>query len=336
MYLCKLRRRCPRNKAGIIWFDQCFVEITAIEVMEVNYDNNFYMHNPNKVMGDAKSFNKETMAFLEQLALEATRKDNMEDGMMALYSAREKMVGTKKLYAMVQCTRDVFMFKTMCKECLERIISQYPKCCDGKQGGRVLGTSYTAHGEAPNSGNFVFQCRGDSYGSICGSCYATAVAGLRKRCQRYKGAIIWYDQCFLKVSTINSPPTKMDYENTFPMHNPNNINGDTQLFNQKMKNFLYELALKADKPKADGTGLLYYAAGTKRLGKNKLYAMVQCTLDIFHCKVCLEWSIKELSKCCEGKQGARVLGTSCNVRVLLRAKKSDRVDWSKTIRVFSR
>jgi len=141
MYLCKLRRRCPRNKGGIIWFDQCFVEITAIEVMEVNYDNNFYMHNPNKVMGDAKSFNKETMAFLEQLALEATRKDNMEDGMMALYSAREKMVGTKKLYAMVQCTRDVFMFKTMCKECLERIISQYPKCCDGKQGGRVLGTS---------------------------------------------------------------------------------------------------------------------------------------------------------------------------------------------------
>jgi len=137
---------------------------------------------------------------------------------------------------------------------------------------------------------------------------------LRKRCQRYKGAIIWYDQCFLKVSTINSPPTKMDYENTFSMHNPNNINGDTQLFNQKMKNFLYELALKADKPKADGTGLLYYAAGTKRLGKNKLYAMVQCTLDIFHCKVCLEWSIKELSKCCEGKQGARVLGTSCNVR----------------------
>jgi len=106
----------------------------------------------------------------------------------------------------------------------------------------------------------------------------------------------------------------MDYENTFSMHNPNNINGDTQLFNQKMKNFLYELALKADKPKADGTGLLYYAAGTKRLGKNKLYAMVQCTLDIFHCKVCLEWSIKELSKCCEGKQGARVLGTSCNVR----------------------
>ncbi|KAL9829642.1 putative Gnk2-like domain-containing protein [Arabidopsis thaliana] len=179
----------------------------------------------------------------------------------------------------------------------------------------IFGTvSDTAHGEAPNSGNFVFQCRGDSYGSICGSCYATAVAGLRKRCQRYKGAIIWYDQCFLKVSTINSPPTKMDYENTFPMHNPNNINGDTQLFNQKMKNFLYELALKADKPKADGTGLLYYAAGTKRLGKNKLYAMVQCTLDIFHCKVCLEWSIKELSKCCEGKQGARVLGTSCNVR----------------------
>ncbi|EOA32790.1 hypothetical protein CARUB_v10016100mg [Capsella rubella] len=139
--ISELRKRCLRNKGGIIWFDQCFVEITAIEVMEVSYKNNFYMHNPNNVSGDAKSFNMETIAFLKQLMLEANRKDNMEGRMMALYAAGEKMIRTKKLYAMVQCTRDVFMFKTLCKECLERIISEYPKCCDGKRGGRVLGTS---------------------------------------------------------------------------------------------------------------------------------------------------------------------------------------------------
>ncbi|KAL9292291.1 putative cysteine-rich repeat secretory protein 36 [Arabidopsis thaliana] len=51
-----------------------------------------------------------------------------------------------------------------------------------------------------------------------------------------------------------------------------------------------------------------------RLGTKNLYAMVQCALDIFECKVCLEWSINELSKCCHSKKGARFLGTSCNIR----------------------
>jgi len=51
-----------------------------------------------------------------------------------------------------------------------------------------------------------------------------------------------------------------------------------------------------------------YAAGEMRLGTKNLYAMVQCALDIFECKVCLEWSINELSKCCHSKKGARFFG----------------------------
>ncbi|VVB16702.1 unnamed protein product [Arabis nemorensis] len=33
-------------------------------------------------------------------------------------------------------------------------------------------------GTAPNVITIIFQCRGDSYGSKCRSCYATAVAGV--------------------------------------------------------------------------------------------------------------------------------------------------------------
>ncbi|BAB01389.1 unnamed protein product [Arabidopsis thaliana] len=53
------------------------------------------------------------------------------------------------------------------------------------------GFTHTSRGEAPNFVTIVFQCRGDSYGSKCRSCYATPISGIRRRCQGYKGAIIW-------------------------------------------------------------------------------------------------------------------------------------------------
>ncbi|EOA31938.1 hypothetical protein CARUB_v10015177mg [Capsella rubella] len=171
------------------------------------------------------------------------------------------------------------------------------------------GFTHTSHGEAPNFITIVFQCRGDSYGSRCSSCYATAVAELRKRCQRYKGGIIWYDQCFLDVS-----PRKNDYKNIFSMHNPKNVIEGTESFNKKTRDFLYELMVEATRPNRPNKNMFFYAAGEKRLGEKKLYAMVQCAQDILHCKGCLEWSIKELPKCCDAKQGARVLGTECSLR----------------------
>ncbi|CAN8274300.1 unnamed protein product [Cochlearia groenlandica] len=141
-----LRRRCPRNKGGIIWFDQCFVELTSINMIDarsknIDYENNFSLHNPNKVSGDANSFNKETTSFLKMLTLKANNENNKgENGEMALYASGEKKLGgTMKLYAMVQCIRDKYYMTKLCKECLETIISEFSKCCDGKQGGRILG-----------------------------------------------------------------------------------------------------------------------------------------------------------------------------------------------------
>ncbi|CAA7030247.1 unnamed protein product [Microthlaspi erraticum] len=175
----------------------------------------------------------------------------------------------------------------------------------------VDGFIHLSNGEPPVT--VIFQCRGDSYGSTCRSLFATAIAELRRRCPGNKGATIWYDQCFLDIGTINASPRKIDYKNTFSMHNPNNVNGDKVLFNKKTRDLLYELILKADQAMPNSNSLQYYAAGEKMIGTKKLYAMVQCAQDISDCKGCLEWSIKELSKCCDSKQGGRVLGTSCNL-----------------------
>ncbi|EOA32580.1 hypothetical protein CARUB_v10015870mg [Capsella rubella] len=134
-------------------------------------------------------------------------------------------------------------------------------------------------------------------------------------CPRNKGGTIWYDQCFLDVSMINEhAPRLMNYENIYTMHSPNNMKGDTNSFNKKTTDFLHNLIVKADTTDVDGINFLYYAAGELRLGKKTLYGMVQCAKDIRSCKGCLEWSIRQLSKCCDGKQGGRVLTTSCNLR----------------------
>ncbi|BAB01380.1 unnamed protein product [Arabidopsis thaliana] len=81
----------------------------------------------------------ETSALLEELTNKATDKNNMIGNKFVLYAAGDKRIGTKNVYAMVQCTKD--LVTTTSAACFEWIFKMFSKCCEGKQGGRVLGTS---------------------------------------------------------------------------------------------------------------------------------------------------------------------------------------------------
>ncbi|XP_018485940.2 cysteine-rich repeat secretory protein 34-like [Raphanus sativus] len=171
------------------------------------------------------------------------------------------------------------------------------------------------HTTTPDFVSVIFQCRGDSYGSKCRTCADTAIAGFRKKCPSNKGVIIWYDQCLLYISTIKEKGlTKINYKNIFSMHNPNNVRGDAKLFAMRVVDFFSELTLQVDKISSNDYNHIFYAAGDKKLGKNKVYAMVQCTDVTLDCKNCLAWSITKLFKNNIIKQGARILGTNCDVR----------------------
>ncbi|CAH8356525.1 unnamed protein product [Eruca vesicaria subsp. sativa] len=170
-------------------------------------------------------------------------------------------------------------------------------------------------GEAPDSANVMFQCRGDTRGSKCNTCGDTAVAGFRKRCSMNKGGVIWYDQCFLWVSAINEDVQfKTDYKNIFPMYNPNNVRGDAKLFAKRVVDFLFELILTIPITTKRGSFLNLYSAGEKKLGKNTLYAMIECVSSTLDYESCLAWSINKLFKNGDIKQGGRVLGMNCVIR----------------------
>ncbi|CAN7106103.1 unnamed protein product [Brassica rapa subsp. narinosa] len=130
----ELRKRCPNNKAGIIWYDNCLVKYSSTNFFgKIDYENRFYLYNVNNVSNPA-SFNTQTKAILTELTKKATA-----GGHQKLFATGEKSLGEKKLYGLVQCTRD--LRSESCKACLDGIIGELPNCCDGKEGGRVVGGS---------------------------------------------------------------------------------------------------------------------------------------------------------------------------------------------------
>ncbi|XP_023641351.1 putative cysteine-rich repeat secretory protein 21 [Capsella rubella] len=175
-----------------------------------------------------------------------------------------------------------------------------------------FGFVYSSNGDAPNAVFIKLQCRGDSYFSKCRSCLATAKSEISRRCPKNKGTIIWYDHCVLEISPSDTFD-KIDYENSFDMYNAKDVKSDLEAFNKNTWDLLNELKEKANKKSKKD---FMFAAGEKSLGTKKLYAMVQCTKDLTpnNCNVCLKWIMGKLPKCCKGKEGGRVLSTSCNFR----------------------
>ncbi|XP_039156017.1 cysteine-rich repeat secretory protein 38-like [Eucalyptus grandis] len=152
-------------------------------------------------------------------------------------------------------------------------------------------------------------CRGDTSPSDCKACVADAGAEIRRHCPRNKWAIIWYDDCMFKYLDTDFFG-QIDNANKFYMWNLKNVS-DPEAFNGKVWGLLTGLVEEAyTVPKL-------YATGEMGLeDKTKLYGLVQCTRDLSatECKECLEGAIGELPSCCDGKEGGRGVGGSCNFR----------------------
>ncbi|XP_054792600.1 cysteine-rich repeat secretory protein 38-like [Prosopis cineraria] len=152
-------------------------------------------------------------------------------------------------------------------------------------------------------------CRGDVSASDCRTCVSEASSEIRKLCPYNKGAIIWHDKCMYKYLDADFFG-QVDETNKFYMWNLQTVS-DPATFNYKTKELLSQLAYQASvKPKM-------FATGEVKIGESKtLYGLTQCTRDLSgnDCKKCLDDAISELPNCCDGKQGGRVVGGSCNFR----------------------
>jgi hypothetical protein len=152
-------------------------------------------------------------------------------------------------------------------------------------------------------------CRGDVKATDCRTWVNEATREIHQRCPYNKGAIIWYDNCLLKYVNTDFFG-KIDNQNKFYLWNWRDVSEPTT-FNQKTRELLSLLAKEAS-----ATPKLYAVGEAELEESRKLYGLAQCTRDLStrNCFKCLDGIIGELPRCCDGKEGGRVVGGSCNIR----------------------
>ncbi|KAM7492324.1 hypothetical protein LguiA_035245 [Lonicera macranthoides] len=170
-----------------------------------------------------------------------------------------------------------------------------------------FGLTSTGHHQAKAFG--LSLCRGDVSPTNCKSCVADASSQIRTHCPNSKEAVIWYDNCLLKYSNTDFFG-KVDQRTRFYMLNLQNVS-DYENFNARTKELLSGLAKEAS-----GTPKMYASGETDVVVAKKVYGMVQCTRDVSRvdCRKCLDGAISQLPSCCNGKEGGRVVGATCNIR----------------------
>ncbi|KAI4298621.1 hypothetical protein L6164_032157 [Bauhinia variegata] len=164
----------------------------------------------------------------------------------------------------------------------------------------------------PNSDrvNAFGLCRGDVKPSNCRSCLENSRVLLPQKCPVQKAAIGGYDECMLYYS--NRSISGLVEPFTIYMWSVGNASEWNQ-YNQVVRDLLDKITSAA----ASGDSHLKFAAANATGPRSQdIYGSVQCKPDLSEqeCSSCLTGAISEISECCNGKLGGRVIKPNCNFR----------------------
>ncbi|XP_052203600.1 cysteine-rich receptor-like protein kinase 25 isoform X1 [Diospyros lotus] len=170
--------------------------------------------------------------------------------------------------------------------------------------------SFTAGNISSDRVYGLFLCRGDVSSEACRRCVVIASVDILKLCPTQREAIVWYDDCLLRYSN----QSVFSNQGLVYMSNTQDI-GTSSLakFKQVLDETMGDIANQAAR---NQSGRKFATKDANFSGDQKLYTLAQCTADlsISACNSCLADANSRLPDCCDGKQGGRVLKSSCNVR----------------------
>lgn len=178
---------------------------------------------------------------------------------------------------------------------------------------RQNGFYYTAAAAGETTVYGAFLCRGDLAGTdACQDCASTAAERVLQNCPIEKESVIWYAECMLRYSNQSFFSTT-EQQPMIILVNTGSLSGQIDRFVTLLGETLNAAAEQA----ANGGGEKKF--GTREANFSSfetLYTLAQCTPDLTEaeCEECLKVGISRLPSCCNGKQGARVLFSSCNIR----------------------
>ncbi|KAJ8749361.1 hypothetical protein K2173_018850 [Erythroxylum novogranatense] len=152
-------------------------------------------------------------------------------------------------------------------------------------------------------------CRGDLQAKDCGACVAEASNEIRNLCPNSRMAIIWYNNCMLKYSSLYFFGL-VDYLHYYYKYNEyNNVKYESH-FTQSRNKFLSQLVKQAQ------TNSKLFGTEVMKLGNSTLYGLAQCTRDLSKsdCKQCLVTAVHRFRQSGHDKSTGWFGFGSCNVR----------------------
>ncbi|KAI3829356.1 hypothetical protein L1987_03476 [Smallanthus sonchifolius] len=160
----------------------------------------------------------------------------------------------------------------------------------------------------------LYLCRADLLPNDCRNCLLEARKNITNTCPLSKVAVSWSDNCMLRYANY-SMVSVMNSETFIDECNKVNVSGqvsEQNRFWQDSMNLMGRLAKQASTNRKE---LIAYDEFSYNETET-IYGYVQCTPDLSgsDCNRCLKVSIDRLSQYCHGREGARVLAASCNVR----------------------
>ncbi|KAM5577307.1 hypothetical protein ABKV19_007917 [Rosa sericea] len=169
---------------------------------------------------------------------------------------------------------------------------------------------------AENSSNQVYAtglCRGDFLADACRSCLNDSSHKLTELCPKQKQALVFYDTCMLRYSN-RSLYGLMEDSPPFYLVSPRNVaSSEVEGFFEELWKLIRRLSIEA----AAGGSLRKFAVNSTTTSYFKtIYAQAQCTPDLSEqdCTDCLVGAYGDIITYSYGKDGARILKPSCNIR----------------------
>ncbi|KAI3959522.1 hypothetical protein MKX01_025038 [Papaver californicum] len=169
-------------------------------------------------------------------------------------------------------------------------------------------------GSDPDAVHGAYQCRGDVKQEDCQKCFDVATDDVKKniRCPNSKQAIVWYDICNLRYSDENFFSVLLQ-KPVFSIVNQTSITENQDEFNKTLVALMDRLVREST---VSGNSTKSFSVGEANFSVSRqIYGLVQCAdISSSDCNKCLSQVARNLSVCCNGKVGARVLNPSCNFR----------------------
>ncbi|PIA58498.1 hypothetical protein AQUCO_00500440v1, partial [Aquilegia coerulea] len=125
------KKWCPYWKEAILWYAECTLHYSNNSFISVRQESpTLYMTNQN-IIDDANHFNPILTKLMDSLVTQAVSNSS---NLFAIGNANYSLL--ENVYGLVQCTQDIT--GADCNICLRKALTEIPKCCANKRGGRVL------------------------------------------------------------------------------------------------------------------------------------------------------------------------------------------------------